>query len=81
MDRADLLSTLRNTDVFVMTSAFESFGYVAAEAQMLEVPVVATNVDGFNEIIESGVTGYLVEPGDVDGMTEKINKILIKWSL
>ena len=76
MDRADLLSALRNTDVFVMTSAFESFGYVAAEAQMLEVPVVATNVDGFNEIIESGVTGYLVEPGDVQGMTEKINDIL-----
>lgn len=76
MDRADLLATLRNTDVFVMTSAFESFGYVAAEAQMLEVPVVATNVDGLNEIIENGVTGYLVEPGDVDGMVKKINHLL-----
>lgn len=76
MDRSDLLSTLRNTDVFVMTSAFESFGYVAAEAQMLEVPVVATNVDGFNEIIENGVTGYLVEPNDVNDMVEKIDQIL-----
>lgn len=76
MDRADLLSTLRNTDVFVMTSAFESFGYVAAEAQMLEVPVVTTNVDGFNEIIENGATGYLVEPDDVNGMVEKITEIL-----
>jgi len=76
MSRSDLLTTIRNTDVFVMTSAFESFGYVAAEAQMLEVPVVASNVDGLNEIVENNSTGYLVDPNDVGSMAQKIVYIL-----
>jgi len=72
MNRSDLLTTIRSTDVFVMTSAFESFGYVAAEAQMLEVPVVATNVDGLNEIVKDNDTGYLIDLNDSTAMAEKI---------
>jgi glycosyltransferase involved in cell wall biosynthesis len=70
--RSELLQTLRETDVFVMTSLFESFGYVVAEAQMLQVPVVATDVDGLNEIIENNITGYLVNVNDDAAMAEKI---------
>ncbi len=72
MDRGDLLSEIRNSEVFVMTSAFESFGYVAAEAQMLEIPVVATNVDGLKEIVEHNSTGFLVELNDDEEMARKI---------
>lgn len=72
MDRNEMLDKIRATEVFVMTSAFESFGYVAAEAQMLEIPVVATNVDGLNEIVKDGETGFLVEPNDSLTMSEKI---------
>jgi glycosyltransferase involved in cell wall biosynthesis len=76
MDRPTLLKTIQSSDVFVMTSAFESYGYVAAEAQMLEVPVVATNVDGLNEIVENDVTGYLVESDDAKTMADKILYLL-----
>ncbi|HEX8023202.1 glycosyltransferase [Mucilaginibacter sp.] len=76
MDRPTLLKTIENTDVFVMTSAFESFGYVAAEAQMLEIPVVATDVDGLNEIVENDVTGYLIEPNNAEKMAEKIELLV-----
>jgi glycosyltransferase involved in cell wall biosynthesis len=72
MSRKKLLETIRNVNVFVMTSKYESYGYVAAEAQMLEVPVVATNVDGLNEIIEDNKTGYLIESNDDEKMAEKI---------
>ena len=71
-DRLNFLQMLKDTSVFVMTSAFESFGYVAAEAQMLQIPVVATNVDGLNEIVENNVTGFLVELNDAQEMAEKI---------
>ncbi|MEO7216478.1 glycosyltransferase [Mucilaginibacter sp.] len=74
--REELLQTIRETDVFVMTSMFESFGYVVAEAQMLQVPVVATNVDGLNEIIQDGVTGYLIEVDDDQSMADKILAVI-----
>jgi glycosyltransferase involved in cell wall biosynthesis len=76
MDRPSLLETIRNTDVFVMTSIFESFGYVAAEAQMLNIPVVATDIDGLNEIVKNNTTGYLVKVNDSETMAEKIISLL-----
>jgi L-malate glycosyltransferase len=43
----------------------ESFGLAALEAMACEVPVIATNAGGVPEVVENGVDGYLVEPGDV----------------
>ena len=37
----------------------------ALEAMACEVPVIATNAGGVPEVVEHGVDGYLVEPGDV----------------
>jgi glycosyltransferase involved in cell wall biosynthesis len=39
-------------------------------------PVVATNVGGLPELIESGVSGYLCEVGDVDGMAAVVRHLL-----
>ena len=52
-------------DLFLLPSQLESFGLAALEAMACEVPVIATNVGGLPEVIEHGVDGYLVEPGDV----------------
>jgi N-acetyl-alpha-D-glucosaminyl L-malate synthase BshA len=54
-------------DLFLMPSQLESFGLAALEAMACEVPVIATNVGGVPEVVEHGVDGYLVEPGDVAG--------------
>ena len=75
-DRQELLQTINDSTVFVMTSQFESFGYVAAEAQMQQIPVVATNVDGLNEIVENNVTGYLVDVNDDELMADKIRYVI-----
>ncbi len=48
-------------DVCVVPSLTESFGLVALEAQALGTPVVAAAVGGLREMVEDGVTGYLVE--------------------
>jgi N-acetyl-alpha-D-glucosaminyl L-malate synthase BshA len=52
-------------DLFLLPSDHESFGLAALEAMACEVPVVATDVGGVPEVIESGVDGYLVPARDV----------------
>ena len=56
---------LSQADLFLLPSQLESFGLAALEAMACEVPVIATNVGGVPEVVEHGVDGYLVEPGDV----------------
>jgi N-acetyl-alpha-D-glucosaminyl L-malate synthase BshA len=56
---------LGQADLFLLPSRLESFGLAALEAMACEVPVIATNAGGIPEVIEHGVDGYLVEPGDV----------------
>ncbi|WP_320670227.1 glycosyltransferase [Patulibacter defluvii] len=55
---------LRHVDVLVVPSHREPFGTIAAEAQAVGVPVVASAVDGLVEVVQDGVTGRLVPPGD-----------------
>jgi N-acetyl-alpha-D-glucosaminyl L-malate synthase BshA len=56
---------LAAADLFLLPSQLESFGLAALEAMACEVPVIATNVGGVPEVVEHGVDGFLVEPGDV----------------
>lgn len=53
----------------------ESFGVAAVEAMACELPIVATKVDGFQEVIEDGVTGYLVTVDDAEEMAESILRL------
>jgi N-acetyl-alpha-D-glucosaminyl L-malate synthase BshA len=52
-------------DLFLLPSQLESFGLAALEAMACEVPVISTNVGGVPEVVEHGIDGFLVEPGDV----------------
>ena len=61
----DVIAKLGLADLFLLPSRLESFGLAALEAMACEVPVIATNVGGLPEVVEHGVDGYLVEPGDV----------------
>ncbi len=67
-EQGDVRSFLSASDVFLLPSATESFGLAALEAMSCEVPVIASRVGGLPEVIESGVSGYLHEPDDLDGM-------------
>jgi N-acetyl-alpha-D-glucosaminyl L-malate synthase BshA len=67
-EQGDVRSFLSAADVFLLPSATESFGLAALEAMACEVPVIASRVGGLPEVIESGVSGYLHEPDDLDGM-------------
>ena len=54
----------------------ESFGLVALEAMSAEVPVVASNVGGLPEVVESGETGFLDPEGNLDALVPSVLKLL-----
>ena len=56
------------TDLFLLPSAYESFGLAALEAMGCQVPVISSNAGGIPEINIHGVTGYLTDVGDVEAM-------------
>lgn len=63
-------------DIFLLTSASESFGLAALEAMACEVPVISSNAGGIPEVNIDGDTGYLLNVGDVDGMAAKAISLL-----
>ncbi|HEV3483798.1 MAG TPA: glycosyltransferase, partial [Vicinamibacterales bacterium] len=67
-EQEQVLPLLSIADLFLLTSAQESFGLAALEAMACHVPVVVTRVGGLPEFIEHGVTGFLHPLDDVDGM-------------
>jgi N-acetyl-alpha-D-glucosaminyl L-malate synthase BshA len=64
------------SDLFLMPSESESFGLAALEAMACKVPVISSNAGGLPELNVDGVTGFLKDVGDVDGMAEKAVYIL-----
>jgi len=63
-------------DVFCYPSLWEGFGLTPAEAQAAGKPVVAFNTCALPEVVEDGVTGFLVPPRDSDALGEAIVKLL-----
>jgi len=62
--RRDLGNILAATDAFVMPSFWEGLPLAMVLAMGAGVPVVATRVAGIPEVVQDGVTGLLVTPGD-----------------
>ncbi len=75
-------SLLNHAAVFVQHSVtandgdMESFGISLVEAMASEIPVVATDHNGFSETVIHGETGYLVPEYDVEGMSAIIHALL-----
>lgn len=67
---------LAKTDIFALPSFAEGVPVVLMEAMASNVPVVTTRIAGIAELVEDGVSGYLVPPGDVESLVERLNRLL-----
>lgn len=73
---ADTRSVYLATDILLMPSLFEGLPMTLLEAMAMEVPVVASALDGIAEVVEDGVDGFLAQPGATEIFAEKIRRLI-----
>jgi glycosyltransferase involved in cell wall biosynthesis len=73
---AELVELYRTSDVFVLASEAEAFGIAAVEAAASGLPVIATPVGGLPDIVVHDETGFLVAPGDTEGLACRLRQLL-----
>lgn len=73
--RRDISELMSACDTFVLSSAWEGFGLVVAEAMACERVVVATDCGGVKEVV--GDKGFLVPPGDTRALSIAIESALL----
>jgi len=71
--RGDVFSLYKMANIAVLSSNWEGFGLVAAEAMASGTPLIASDVPGLSEVVSGG--GILFEKGDVDDLTKKISEL------
>jgi glycosyltransferase involved in cell wall biosynthesis len=74
--REDTDALLQALDIFVLPSLSEGIPMALLEAMAASRAVVASRVGGVPEIIEDGVEGFLVEPMDVNSLTERCLRLI-----
>lgn len=67
---------LQQANLFLLPSYQEGFPVAVLEAMSYGLPVISTPVGGIPELVIDGETGFLISPGDVAALVEKINLLL-----
>lgn len=74
--RSDVPEILKLMDIFVLSSRNEGMGRAVVEAMAAGRPVVGTRVGGVPDLVRDDWNGFLVEPGDLDGMARSVSRLL-----
>lgn len=69
------------SDIYVAPQRWEGFGLTPLEAMSCGVPVVATRVGAFEDLIVDGETGFLVQPENIDQLIEATDKMMSDTTL
>jgi glycosyltransferase involved in cell wall biosynthesis len=73
--REDLMKKLKESELFILNTHFESFAFQIVEAMAMGTPVITTNIGNLGEIIENGKEGILVTPDDKKAIMEAMENI------
>jgi len=65
-----------NTDIFILPTLNDCFPLVLLEAMQYSLPVISTYEGGIPDIVEEGVTGFLVPQKNVDALAEKLEMLI-----
>jgi glycosyltransferase involved in cell wall biosynthesis len=67
----DIAQFMNSIDIFLLTSRWEGFGFVLAEAMAAGKPLVAFDISSNPELVVNNTNGYLVKPFDVEDFASK----------
>lgn len=70
-----LIELYQSADVFVLPTMAEAFGIAAIEAAAVGLPAVVSAVGGLVDVVEPGVTGFTVPPGDVAALADRLLRL------
>lgn len=73
---SDLARIYASLDIFVHSGCCETFGQTIQEAAASGLPVVAPAAGGPLDLVEDGVTGYLVTPGDRGALADAVARLV-----
>jgi glycosyltransferase involved in cell wall biosynthesis len=76
LSRVELFNAYQNCEIFALPSAGEGFGLVFLEAMACRKPVIGGNHGGTPDVIEDGVSGFLVQHGDKDALIARLKELL-----
>jgi glycosyltransferase involved in cell wall biosynthesis len=74
--RTDMLDVYASIDILAISSFTEGLPNVLLEAFALGKPVVSTEVGGVTEVLEDGVNGFIVSPGDAQTLADRLLRLL-----
>lgn len=74
--QAEVAAALRETDLLVLPSFAEGLPVVLMEALAARVPVLTTRIAGVGELVEDGISGRLVAPGDPVALADALRALL-----
>jgi glycosyltransferase involved in cell wall biosynthesis len=75
------LQALSRTNIFLVSSLHESFGFVVLEAMAMGKPIVASNIEGIAAILDNMKTGILVNPSTPEEISRAITILLSNSAL
>jgi glycosyltransferase involved in cell wall biosynthesis len=67
-----LIALYQQADIFVLPTQAEAFGIAAVEASGMGLPVLGTAVGGLIDVVADNETGFLLPPGDVHALVERL---------
>jgi glycosyltransferase involved in cell wall biosynthesis len=87
LDKEALIEKLSQAHILVVPSSYEGYGIVYLEGMCFGLPAIGTTSGAVSEIINDGIDGFLIEPGDSDLLASRLNvmtekrDVLIRMSL
>ncbi|HEX8991930.1 MAG TPA: glycosyltransferase family 4 protein [Anaerolineales bacterium] len=75
VDGQPLVDLLTQSDVLVIPSYYEGFGIAYLEGMAFGLPAIGTTAGAIPQMIQQGVNGLMIEPGDADGLKAVIRRL------
>ncbi len=81
MEYSKLQTLYSHYHIFVLPSYCEGMPMSLLEAMANGLPAVTTNIKGIKECIKDGINGFLVAPGDIDTLSERLEALILDQEL